>query len=445
MGNKPEKLFHQSDVNGRAPPPLQSPQIPQNSFELFLKCIHDLPFTLSEEQFETITYDLKEKTFPAGSIIIKEGSMAAGVFVIVKGHCDVLASDKHTVIRNLEKESLFGEISCFYNKPCTCTVVSNNECKTILLGIHHIKKLMNHEPIPLNNWFLQKKYLDISNLFPVGEISSKVIKFCLMHAPVFDEWSESALSEVCKSITLFCIEVYPPDSIIYSADDEDAFGYLLLHGSVKLCDGDTLVCIIPETQNGTWFGDELLFCSSKRFLTAKAVTTCQIISLTPDYFSPVLKDFPTESLKLANVSKKWNTSLQQRNTNLYHQYLSFMNVTALNFLLNKTKPFQNVNYNFLYFLTLSIQFSIKQEGDKITEYSEDEDDQVVIIFKGSVDVHSLVSKEFSKLLPLDVFYLSPERSGVVKIVATEETLVGHVNRSAIESVMDIYPDTVIEW
>ena len=66
-----------------------------------------------------------------------------------------------------------------------------------------------------------------------------------------------------------------------SLDDEDCNAYLLIQGNVEIFSGkkDSLE-IFNSGPTGLWFGDEQLFCKTKRRISAKAHTPCILMIIT---------------------------------------------------------------------------------------------------------------------------------------------------------------------
>ena len=60
--------LRRSKASPIAPPPVSSA-----SFEVFMRALQRLPFTLTEDQFETIIYDLAECEFPPRDVLLKAG------------------------------------------------------------------------------------------------------------------------------------------------------------------------------------------------------------------------------------------------------------------------------------------------------------------------------------------------------------------------------------
>ena len=67
--------------------------------------------------------------------------------------------------------------------------------------------------------------------------------------------------------------------------ETDAKGFLLLQGDVEILSGyQQSLQILSAGANGLWFGDEQLFCSTEREISAKAHSPCIIAIFNRKHF-----------------------------------------------------------------------------------------------------------------------------------------------------------------
>ena len=82
-------------------------------------------------------------------------------------------------------------------------------------------------------------------------------------------------------LAYFSIEKYH----VFPEDEVDANGFLLLQGSIEILSGrQESLEILNAGPTGLWFGDEQLFCYSKRQITAKTHTPCIIATFSAESF-----------------------------------------------------------------------------------------------------------------------------------------------------------------
>ena len=102
-----------------------------NNFKKKIKRIREIPLLskISEDFIKQIANDIKKESFLKGTEILKEGEKGEKFYIITKG--TVRVSKKGKIIRELEKNSCFGEISLLRNedtRSTTITAITNVLC-----------------------------------------------------------------------------------------------------------------------------------------------------------------------------------------------------------------------------------------------------------------------------------------------------------------------------
>lgn len=190
--------------------------IPIDLFTKFIRCLRDMPFDISEEQFQGLATLLQIVTFNENDVIIKKGKPGQGVYLVVDGYCKVIADD-NIVLRVIEDEDFFGEISTFYKRPCTASVVAGvDETKLLWLPETELDDVMKR-PVdyPLINWYINRRYLDLEQTDMQKEIIREMAMLMLCAAPPFHGWSQEAVATVADSILKEDIVCYPAGAELF--------------------------------------------------------------------------------------------------------------------------------------------------------------------------------------------------------------------------------------
>ena len=106
-----------------------------NNFKKKIKRIQEIPLLskLKENFIKEIANDIKKESFEKGKEIIKEGTFGDKFYIITRG--TVRVSKKGKRLRDLEKNSCFGEICLLRNeekRSATITCLTNVQCYSIL-------------------------------------------------------------------------------------------------------------------------------------------------------------------------------------------------------------------------------------------------------------------------------------------------------------------------
>jgi CRP-like cAMP-binding protein len=112
--------------------------------------------------------DLEKRTVASGEAIIEEGAAGSDIFVLISGEVSVIKSGKE-LCRISGDQSVFGEISSFFNQPYSATVQTETECSFYI--INDVKTYLEANPksalyftevlakrlITMNNHFVEIK------------------------------------------------------------------------------------------------------------------------------------------------------------------------------------------------------------------------------------------------------------------------------------------------
>ncbi len=92
----------------------------------------------------------KVQHFKAGDLIIRENQEGGNLYIIITGRAEVVkagkdpGSNKH--LADLERGSVFGEMSVFDNAPCSASVLAKEECSVHMIEGPDFKKFLKKNP-----------------------------------------------------------------------------------------------------------------------------------------------------------------------------------------------------------------------------------------------------------------------------------------------------------
>lgn len=462
MGSQPSKSTTQQNNQERVPPlseshvPTDPPPVSRESFDIFLTCIKTLPFSLTNEQFETLIYDISEKTYAPNSFISHAGAEPAGILVVLEGTCNVLASDQRTILRCLRKGEFLGELSSLYNVPFTCSVQSgSNETHMLCLPIDRIKSF-DLQLMPMKEWYLKQKYLDTNSMFPSMEITSLLIENSMLACPFFYGWSRMALQCIYKSLLPSAIEIYSPSNVIFFPYDQMACAYLLLHGEMEIF-SDNRSIVVNAKNDVIWFGDEQLFCSNRKSLTARALSLCQLITFPVELFENINEDYE-EYAELVQIGNLWERHLQTRDVELYERYFDFMNLFSLMYQLKQSNIFNYTDSTFLYYISFGFVtqlFKVNEtimvhvnEREKLSNNGEGEESPLLMLMlTGSCIVMKMDVDSDENLHPGDMFYFNSTYEDKCHVKTLEDSLIAIISKQHIDNLKSKFPEALIniDW
>ena len=194
----------------------QNSAIPIDLFTKFIRCMRGMPFDISEEQFQGLATLLQIVTFNENDVIVEKGRPGQGIYLVVGGYCKVTAND-NIVLRIIEDEDFFGEISTLYKRPCTASVVAGvNETKLLWLPETELGNVMKR-PVdyPLVKWFINRRYLDLEQTDMQKEIIREMTMLMLYAAPPFHGWSQEAVAAVADAVLKEDIVCYPAGADVF--------------------------------------------------------------------------------------------------------------------------------------------------------------------------------------------------------------------------------------
>ena len=433
--------------------PLQGPKISQNSFSKFMHCIGNLPFLLSEEEFDTIVYDVEERKYAPGTVILKEGQESPGIFVIVNGTCLLYASDGTTPLKTLETKQFFGEVSVFFKRQCTATVKCSDtgECTVVLLSKARAMELIENskEPfdIPLVDWFKHNRYLDVSDILPFGSTSRAMIKESMLETTLFHNWPDESLNRVLDCMPAMPIELYPHGSFIYIDEDSDQNAYLILSGKVQLVHEDQVFELLPS--EGLLIGEESLFTDCTRRCGARAEGPCQVVTISPSILQPVFENDPVGLAHLMSHSKRWKAFVNARDVQLLQSSIFRSEIELLSDELMKYSFFEMAPKAFLHLLVLSSVIKQMQPGHIAARKHNTEDVFVVVLggmlyFEKSAGADS-DSFDMIKYIDGDVVSIPHAMEKEVLLVVEETAVAATFYKSDLDDCLSSFPDTILQW
>ncbi|CAB1347291.1 unnamed protein product [Coregonus sp. 'balchen'] len=134
-------------------------------------------------------------------------------------------------------------------------------------------------------WFDEKNFLISVSSALREEILMVMCSSLLNNVPMFQNRDVNFLNTV---LLQFQHEVFQEDDVIFHQNAPGDRMFFIEHGQV-LVETDSFP---QELADGDYFGETCLMTKGKRLATVRALTTCQLFSLSSDRFQMVLQSFP---------------------------------------------------------------------------------------------------------------------------------------------------------
>ncbi len=191
-------------------------KIPRDLFVKFINCMRQMPFEITEEQFQQLANLLQVVTFDKNETVLQKGENGKGIFLVVNGHCKVI-SDDDIVIRIIEDEDYFGEISSFYDRPCSASVLTGEDNTKMLLLPQEVLDDFMERPVkyPLIDLFISRRYLDLENTSMKDNIIAEITRSAMINAPPFHNWSSEAIDSIIGSVVPQNVVFFPAGADIF--------------------------------------------------------------------------------------------------------------------------------------------------------------------------------------------------------------------------------------
>jgi CRP-like cAMP-binding protein len=134
------------------------------------------------------------------------------------------------------------------------------------------------------------------------DLSITLKKEAIEKIPLFAQHEEDFLEEVAIHLKP---EIATPDDYIFKEGDEGKKVYFVIAGELEVLSGDEekIISILKE---GDFFGEIALFKNVTRTASVKAVTYCDLYSLSKARFDYVLEKFPKIKQKISEVADSRN-------------------------------------------------------------------------------------------------------------------------------------------
>lgn len=416
--------------------PTPQPKISKTSLKFILNVLQKLPLAFDKDSAQKLLYQLEETIHSPDKAILTGRESAPGIFIVMKGKCNVIGSDKKSIIRELRPGNFFGEISCLYNVSSTCSVVTaeGSECTTVVLTNMIVKELIEDpgkQLVPIQSWFVKQGYLDVSCLFPDFDLPRAILKKIICQSPVFYGWSKEAISEVTDQLPNYVIEIHQPDTFLMYENDCINCVYLLLEGSVELLSKGSSLTYLHSHGSCISLGEECLFSSnSNSVFSIKVQHLSHCVSLHQEFLDIVLRNYPVECAKLIEWKKLWQ---EYFNVNSKHTKddLALMHPNYIIDLL-RNKGTVQLPTVYLYELSLRMDYFSAENDGQVFEVTSDYhlEPLVFVVLKGEMVITAPSSPNINVNLN-EIFYLNPSLPIKTKVVTKEHSLIGALRKSLI--------------
>ena len=113
------------------------------AYRVRLQTLRDLPTFdgLSDDAIERIAEHVAEITIQPGAHLCRQGSPAMEAFIIVGGIAQLIADN--TIVRDIERGELIGEIAVLSGKPRTASVRALTKLEAFVLNASDVRWLMD--------------------------------------------------------------------------------------------------------------------------------------------------------------------------------------------------------------------------------------------------------------------------------------------------------------
>jgi len=425
----------------------KTPVIPRDKFEKFLRCLKEFPFDVNEDDFKDIAENLEVVKFNKNDIILTKGEDGKGVYLVVDGFC-IVYTVSGDALRYVDDEDFFGEVSSFYNRPCSATVVCGKDrTELLLLPKAAIQRFIRGSvDLPVLKWFVKRRYLDIEGTSIQKDIVREMVTEACRNVPLFHEWSADAINCVVRSvIDDQSIVFYFAGSDIFTSGEVDTNGFLLLQGDIEVLSGyQQSLEILSAGANGLWFGDEQLFCGTEREISVKAHSPCIIAIFNRGHFQKIEESFPTENAKLMNLSLRWKRLIENRDKKLHEKYAGQLGIEMTRLVLRKSRLFPLVPQGMIYYLAISVTHRQIQK-DELVFAENEKHDKMFLVFTGAVTVESHTTVSTKRLEVSDIYYPTEDEPKDIIIRASEESIIGMFAVKSFKEAHDLYPEGIIVW
>ena len=442
MGNKEssDSIVPLSDEDDKRYIPTPQPSISKVSLKFVLNVLQKLPLAFDKDSAQKLLYKIEEKNHSPGDLVLKRDEMSPGIFIILKGKMNVLGSNAKCIIRQLNAGDYFGEVSCFYNVPSTCTVVADEEieCTTVLLTCKIVKEVLNDpekQIATMQTWFIKQGYLDVSGLFPTFDLPRAILKRNLCKCPLFYGWSKDAVAEVVDQLPKYIIEIHQPDTCLLFENDSLWCMFLLLEGSIELLSkGVSLLQLESHSGDCISLCEENIFCFNQSSVYSYKVTqTSHCITLHQEYLDLILKNFPVESAKLMEWKQLWQEFLKV-NSDLAKNDLAFTHPAHVIKLFKEKANFEATipSMVYLYEMSLRMDFFFAESNDPVMKIDADYNLEplIFVVLKGQLTISAPSNSNLS-IKSNEIFYLNPDFPLKTMVTTKEQSLVGVLSKSLI--------------
>lgn len=301
--------------------------------------------------------------------------------------------------------------------------------------------------VPVREWFLARRYIDTNAIFNTMDIYEPIIKDGMREAAIFHQWTEHAISAVYESLLPMPVELYESGRIIFFAEDQSANAYLLIGGEVEIfVDGG--ISFSEDTTHGCyWFGDEQLFADLPRMLSARAKTPCQVVVFPALSFATILNKFTgeeEESRKLSQLHSQWIRYFHTRDELIYKKHPFVSNIMWVQNVLRHSDAFKHCPHKFLYTISLATILKTVKSGEVVMSQEEGVEREMCLLLQGGCVVMRTNAQDSDEnLYSGDVFYFNATYEEKSHVLALEGCVLGLLSKSAIEQVMAMYPDALV--
>jgi ATP-binding cassette subfamily B protein len=219
-------------------------------------------------------------SFPFGGILAAEGQTADAVYVLVSGRARVVKRTEtgdEVPLNILHAGDSFGEIEMIDERPRPTTVRASSDVLALRLDRDAFQELLDADPNIRTYLELQLKHSTLQTFFrgfpPFARLSADAVVGIV-------------LADLAPTIV-------EPGSILFQEGDPAGPLYLVEEGRVRLMhETSRPTKYVTSVGAGQYFGEVSALMRAPRALTAEAVSTCRLLTLSPDVVNRLVDAIP---------------------------------------------------------------------------------------------------------------------------------------------------------
>jgi len=251
-----------------------------NDYDMINNCLikHFFMRSLDKEARKEIIKEMTLCKVEKGQIIFKQGSAGNFFYIVKEGESQLFINDNY--IKSFYPGESFGELALLHNAVRSGSVIAKDETYLYCLERRNFRKIVDH--IKLLNYEENKKFINSTGILSGLDADLKV----------------SLANNLIK-------EHYEKGMYVVKEGEIGGCLYLIKEGEVEC---STRGKFIRVFQKGDHFGEKSILMNSVRTMDVKAITDCEIFSITIDTIKCLAGENYKNVLYLNLITKAFTVS-----------------------------------------------------------------------------------------------------------------------------------------